>query len=432
MSSLTYLDKQRKVAYLSRSGAIVTAGSYAPDYSNTVKSSSATVLPYYSYSGNLADVARWGENNLKPSYLLELLSGSNINSQLIYRSVSFALGKLYTFKWQPDESGQYLRRIPFNDPRLDDYLRRYEVRQLMRQRATDFIIFGNTFAKINLSLDRQSFVSAEHIDAFSSRLHKNRQRVFVHPNWDSPKEDDLVEYPIFSRMEPDANLSAILHSKLYWPGHPFYGVQPWHAGHNWITFANSIPVWMSANINKSYNVKYHIQYPDNYFDYLEKMDLTPEQREIEKDRFFDNFDKMLAGAENAQTTIYTPYSLDPVTGKPNGSWTITPVPNDLKDDAFVRAFETSNSAMTSAHGIDPSLAGIESSGKMPASGSEKRIAYQIHEVLATQEVREIMVEPLEIMRDMNGFDPDIQFGFLKANIVTLAEDKSGLSNPMAE
>ena len=432
MNNLKYLDSARKVAYLSRSGAVVTAAGYAPDYSNTVKSPGATIVPYHSYAGKLADVARWGENNLKPNYLLELLAGSNINSQLIYRSVSFALGKLYTFKWKPDESGQFIRRVPFNDPRLDDYLRRYEVRHLMRQRATDFIIFGNTFAKITVSRDRQSFFSAEHLDGFSCRLKKDRQRVFVHPKWEAPKEDDLADFPIFNRNDPGAHLSAILHSKLYWPGNPFYGVQPWHAGHNWITFANSIPVWMSANINKSYNIKYHIQYPDNYFDYLKEQYATPEEREEAKDLFFAGFDNMLAGADAAQTTIYTPYSLDPVTGKPNGSWTITPIPNDLKDDAFVKAFETSNSAMTSAHGIDPSLAGVESAGKMPASGSEKRIAYQIHEVLATQEVRDIMVEPLEIMRDMNGFDPEIQFGFLKPNIVTLAEDKSGLTNPMAE
>lgn len=432
MSNLTYLDSSRKVAYLSRSGAVVTAAGYAPDYSNTVKGMTAQIVPVASYEGKLKDVAKWGDNNLKPNFLLELLAGSNINSQLIYRSVSFALGKLYTFKWQPDESGQFIRRVPVSEPRLEQYLRTHQVRQLMRQRATDFVIFGNTFARINITRDRQSFFSADHLDAFSCRLDKERNRVFMHPKWDAPKVDDLSELPLFDRNNPGAHGAAALHSKLYWPGHPFYGVQPWHAGHNWITFANSIPVWMSANINKSYNIKYHIQYPENYFDYLNEEYNTPEERDAAKDLFFVRFDNMLSGAEAAQTTIYTAYSLDPVTGKPNGTWTITPVPNDLKDDAFVKAFETSNSAMTSAHGIDPSLAGVESAGKMPASGSEKRIAYQIHEVLATQEVREIMVEPLEIMRDMNGFDPEIQFGFLKPNIVTLAEDKSGLTNPMAE
>jgi hypothetical protein len=94
--SVNYLDSHRKVAYLSKSGVVVTASNYAaPEndistYEYTAKNPELT--PYSLYSQLGLEVAPWGANNLKPNYLLMLLAQSGINSQLIYTKVSFALG----------------------------------------------------------------------------------------------------------------------------------------------------------------------------------------------------------------------------------------------------------------------------------------------------------------------------------------------------
>ena len=134
---------------------------------------------------------------------------------------------------------------------------------------------------------------------------------------------------------------------------------------------------------------------------------------------------MLAGAENAQKTFFTSFKTDPQTGQSLAGWEIKAIPNDIKDEAYIKAFYASNVASVSSMGVDPALAGIQMEGRMPASGSDKRISYQLHEVLKNDEAREVMVEPLEIYRDANGYDPEIQFGFLRRNIVTLAEDETG-------
>lgn len=453
--AVKYIDQGGNVAVLTKAGAKVTSTSYMPenDITNTnfnVSSDFAIPVRIQDYATKgLGRVAPWGSNNLKPNYYLELLSESNIMAQLIHTAVSFAIGHLYTFKWEIDIYTRELMKTYYPaPPEVQKVLSSRKILKLMRSRATDFYIHGNTWCKIILSRDAKNVADLQHVDAFQCRLElkdpksKRIENHFVCSDWRSPRwqpnesmEENISginvrKYPAFDEYNPLAYMQSLHHSKLYWSGHEYYGIQPWHSAHNWIRYANTMPVWMVSNIEKSFNIKYHIEYPDGFFSYLEELFDSPEERQNEKTRIFQVLDDMLSGAENAQSTFYTPYSLDEMTGKEYAGWKIKSIPNDLKDDAFIKAFEVSNDAMTSAMGIDPSLAGIQRAGKMPASGSEKRISYQLHEVLRTEEARKIMVEPLEIWRDVNGYDSEMQFGFLQRNIVTLAEDPSGMNAEM--
>jgi hypothetical protein len=441
--SVKYLDSARKIAVLNRTGAVVTASSYLPE--NELGSSSSSQGPIMTtvgeYSGRgLSKVARWGKNNLKPNYWLQLLGESNINEQLIATKVNFALGRVYAFKWEEQEDGTHKKVKIDIDPQILRYMNSRKVRRVLRARATDFFIHGNVWAKMKLNRGRDAVADIEHIDAFRCRLEmKNKGKVNGHyicadwryPRWTNEKKQysencNVIRWPSFDEERPLRYMISMLHSKFYWSGQEYYGKQPWQSGHNWINYSNKMPVWGAANINRAFNIKYHIKYPDSYFDYLEDEFDTVEEREAEKDRVFLHLDSILAGAENAQTTFFTSFEIDPMSGRSMASWEIEAVKSDLKDDAFIKAFEVSNSAMTSAQGVDPSLAGILLHGKMPPSGSEKRISYQLHEVLKTDEVREIMFEPWSIMRDVNGWDPDLQFGIQVRNIVTLAEAEGGI------
>lgn len=453
MSSVQYLDSNKKVAFLSRSGAVITAANYSAPAENSiytydVKNTEQTITPYYMYGSQGLDVAPWGANNLKPNYLLGLIALSGINAQLIYTKVSFAVGQLFAFKWGYDEEGNP-KKIPV-DPGTDikRYLNHRKTKQMMRARATDFFIHGNVWGSPVLNRGAaKEIVDWKHYDAFSCRLAMMNERSkrieshYVCADWRYPiwgmepkkRKDDhrpnVRRYPAFREEDPFKFYQALHHSKLYWSGQPYYGIQPWHSSHNWINYANQMPIWASANINRSFNIKYHIEYPDGYFDYLEQEYETIEERLAAKDKFFEEFDDLLAGSENAQTTLFTEYKVDEFNRKEFAGWKITTIKNDIKDDAFLKAFESSNNASTSSHWVDFSLAGIQFEGKMPASGSDKRISYQLHEVLKNDEVREIMMEPLYIMRDANGWDPDLEFGIMVRNIVTLAEDKSGMKDP---
>lgn len=455
MSSVTYLDKEQKIAYLDRSGAMVMASSYAPIPENgftNYDTTSEHAKPVRSARVGTDDmpVAPWGGNNLRPNFLLQLLGESNINSALIYTKVSFAVGHVYAYKWEMDPETGMQKKVPFMP---DDHIRRLmnspRMRNIYRSRATDFYIHGSVWGMPLIERDGKEVKGWKHYDAFQCRLAiedtetKEINFHYVSSDWKNPtfpkpgaKEKDpkvnVAQYPTFDPDNPFEYYQSLHHSKLYWSGQRYYGIQPWHSGYNWIFYANKMPVWMSANINRSFNIKYHIEYPETYFDYLKDQFDDPEQRKAEKEKVFKALDDLLSGADNAQTSVYTPYKIDSINNSEFAGWKIHPIKNDLKDDAFINAFEMSNHAMASAHGIDIELAGIAHQGKMPVAGSAKRISYQMHEVLKTQEARDIMLEPLMIMRDANSWDPDMHFDVMMRDIVTLDQDKTGITPDIPE
>lgn len=454
MGDIKYLDPGKKVVLLTRSGAVITQSGYAPteyDLGNNPNSYWKDVVAVRRYKRfGLESVALWGNNNLKPLWLLELLSQSHINAQLIYTKVSLAVAHLFAFRWElrddPVTGIPQPTKVPFDPgPEIRAILAHNNTRKLIRSRGTDFYITGNAFGVPMLARNpRYGVVDWKHIDASTARCEvqnpetKKVEGYYVCADWRKPrfKRENNGEY----FLEPDPNVrrynafdpdqwdryyQSIHHSRLYWTGEPYYGIQPWHYAFNWIGYGNQMPVWLNANIMNSFNIKYHIEYPDDYFAYLKEDFDTDAEREAEKERVWKKIDDNLMGAQNAQKSIKTPFKNDPMTGQPMAGWKITPLKNELHDDAFIRAFFASQVASISAHGLDQSLASIVTEGRMPTSGSDKRISYQLHEVLKTEEVRQIMVEPLEIMRDTRGWDPEMQFGFVGRNIVTLAEDKQG-------
>jgi len=313
----------------------------------------------------------------------------------------------------------------------------------MRARATDYYFGGNAFCRMVLARnpDKYGIAHIDHVDSTQTRSEMQNsdtrkiEHFFISADWlnpvynqKSPLKGNTRKYKSFDENDPLKFFRSIHHSKIYWPGQVYYGVQPWHSASNWIGFANKIPVWMDSNITHSYNIKYHIEYPSNYFD--EYKGLPPEEYQKERERVFDEMDTWLAGQKNVGKTFYSKRFKNPLNNQEYSEWKITPIKNDIKDEAFVKAYNSSNSAMTSAWGIDPSLASIQREGKFGGSGSEMRISYQLHIALKVQAARSIMVEPLEVVRDVNGWDPEVKFGFINKNVVTLAENSSGMTPNM--
>lgn len=428
-------------AYVSSSGALVMGNEYF-DLTTTFRPLGDVD---YRQIGD-SKVACWGIDNLQPLHLLKLLSESNINPQLLWTKVDFATGeRIFTYKEdlkKDERSGELvIVKEPVRVPEIEDFFRVIEVNKLMRARATDYYFGGNAFSRLVLARDPEKYGIAfiDHIDSTQARSelqNENTGKVdhfFVSSDWinpiykpEKPIAGNMRKYKSFNSNDPLKYFRTIHHSKIYWPGQVYYGIQPWHGASNWIGFANKIPVWMDSNISNSYNIKYHIEYPKDYFAYMKGK--SPQEVQAEKTRVFDEMDKWLAGQTNAGKTFFTGTFKHPMDGKVQSEWKITPIKNDIKDDAFVSAYTNSNSAMTSAWGIDPSLASIQRDGKFASSGSEMRISYQLHIALKVQAARSIMVEPLEIVQKVNGWDPEIKFGFINKNVVTLAESPAGITN----
>lgn len=403
------------------------------------------------FNGEGTRLAPWGADNLQPLRLLDLLKKSNVAPSLLQTKVNFAVGEkiyLYREEMRYDEQTESVRliKVPIEmRPELKRWLKGLKYEKLIHCRATDYYFSGNCFARMVLARDPERFGIAyiDHIDSSAVRLEEMKQgrvdHAFVSEDWRRPVWDpedrdasNTVRYKLFRESDPLGLYRTIHHSKIYWPGQPYYGVQPWHSADNWIGFANRIPVWMKSNIDNAYNIKYQIVYPANYFDYMKNKPKDEQQKE--EDRVFDEFDNWLAGKENVSKTFFSKGKVDPMTGKLQDSWKIIPIKNEIQDKAWMEAYKTSQSALTSAWDINPALANIMQEGKFTTSGSEMRIAYQLHIALKVAAARAIMVEPLELAYQINhelsvpGFEePEAKFGFINKNVLTLAETSGGIS-----
>lgn len=436
-------------AVLIRSGSIVSPMAYSSNDWDPFPGRKVEKLQLPGTENNIG-IAKWGDDNKKPLKWHQLLAESNIAPQLLMTKVDFACGeRMFTYKedlrFNEVTGDLSLVKIPVKVPLLDFWLKGINAEKLMRKRAIDYYFSGNCFNRFILSRRPEEYGIAwlDHIDSLDGRSEiinpksKKIEHYWVSDDWcnviydqKDKANNNTYRYKAFRQSDPLKYYRSVYHSKLYWPGHKYYGIQPWHSAENWIAFANTIPVWMNANIDNAYNIKYHIEYPVSYFDYLDEK--PEEEAKREKDRFFDEMDEWLAGKENVAKTFFTGKPVNEHTGEQLDGWKVTPIHNEINDKAFVEAYKTSQGALTSGWDLNPSLANIPQEGKFAVSGSELRIAYQIHVALKVAAARAIMVEPLEIAYQVNhdlgvpGFeDPEIKFGFINRNVVTLAESKTG-------
>lgn len=214
----------------------------------------------------------------------------------------------------------------------------------------------------------------------------------------------------------------------------YYPIPSWWGGWEWIELANQIPQFHKNNISNGYNIRWHIQIPTDYFlDYekyqsaatkSEKAEVLKDQQEREQ-AFMDDVNEFLAGLANVGRTLFTKYEMDKALGKEYPGIKITPLSYDMKDEALLKLFERSNTANTSAQGLHPSLAGIETAGKL-SSGTEIRNAFLMWLIINTPLPRKMLLAPLNLVKRINGWPADIHFGIRDYELTALSSEPSGM------
>lgn len=219
----------------------------------------------------------------------------------------------------------------------------------------------------------------------------------------------------------------------------YYAHPQYWGGYEWIKTSNAIPVFHEANIENGYGLRFLIKYPEGYFlDKVEydnantKGDETKVRECLDKERsakqeFINKINDLLKGASNSGKTVFTEMLYDYVKKEYVGI-TIEPINYDMKDEALIKLFEKSNQANISAQGIHPTLANVESQGKL-SSGSEMRNAFLFYVVVKTPRPRRLLLKAFDLVCKINGWDekyPDLHWTFEDFMITKLDEDKSGV------
>lgn len=214
----------------------------------------------------------------------------------------------------------------------------------------------------------------------------------------------------------------------------YYPIPVWWGGWEWIELANCIPEFHRNNLQNGYNIRWHIQIPVDYFlDYEAWQSATTESEKAKvlsdqnarEQAFIDDVNAFLAGLVNSGRTLVTKYELDKSLGREYPGIKITPLNYDMKDEALLKLFERSNTANTSAQGIHPSLAGIETQGKL-SSGTEIRNAFLMWLIINSPQPRRMMLDSLKLVKKINGWPADIHYAIRDYELTALSNNPAGM------
>ena len=367
-------------------------------------------------------IAPWGKDNLKPQKMLELVYGNHIKPQLIYTARDFLMGKGLAI-YKRIKEGRKIILDQIIDPEIEDWLEMIEYKQLLRSTAFNMEFSHNYFSVF--SLDKNAKVDGmKSFDCTIARAvatTKNRaERYMLHPDWRAFKAAEAKVVPAYDPKDPTRFGDFIYHGRDWTVGQKYYDCPPFWGTEKWTRLSNKIPDFHLSGLENGYNIKYHIQIPADYF-----LQFGDEAKQLEaENELIEAMNDMLSGVDNVDKAFVSKFGVD-INGKPLPGWKIEPIQNTMSDKAYESVNNQANIAHTSGHGIDPSLAGIDTGSKLGGSGSEKRISYQLHVALRTPNKRDILLEQFNVAKKINGWDRDIVFGFEDIEITTLAEEPTG-------
>lgn len=211
----------------------------------------------------------------------------------------------------------------------------------------------------------------------------------------------------------------------------YLGIPTWWGGRAWIECANAIPIFHINNLRNGYTIRWHIEIPKDYFwDYTSAANTQKEKSDAKsketaaKQEFLTKLNAFLAGYEQTGRALITEYELNKQLGKDFPGIKVTPLNVDLKDKALLDLFEKSNDANISAQGIHPTLAAIQTQGKL-SSGSEIRNAFAMYVAIKTPVKRAILLKPIQYVHRINGWGEGIKWGFRDIEITKLDENPAG-------
>jgi hypothetical protein len=241
----------------------------------------------------------------------------------------------------------------------------------------------------------------------------------------------VVPFPAYNPLSIEAQMGFVYHTGYRLFSDEYYYIPAWWGARIWMELAQIIATFHLKNLQNSYTIKYHIEVLDSYFDdgvnnTILLGDVEMKQREAKrkqaKKALMQSLNDFLAGYENAGRAVVTE-RLNRF-GAIHSGVVITPLTVNLQDEALLKLAEEARKNLMSSMNIHPTLANIETQGKL-ASGTEIRNAYLMYLAIHAPMSRRIILEPLYIAKRLNGWQKDIEFGFRDMLLTTLSDDASG-------
>lgn len=389
-------------------------------------------------------VASWGPDNLRPQKILKALEGLPQAKEILNwkaRSL-YSGGIVYGIE---DAEGNFKR---IKDPAVEQFFRDTNIKRYLIEACVDYYWFGNPFHELIINGGRQcSSIVVQ--DAMFCRLGIQNpktgtiDKAYINANWDnnatiSAKDGIPVIDPYygrFDRVKVGKEYKYIYVANFPSPGKVYYQSMAWHdlVESGWLDVAKAIPAFKKALFKNQMTIKYHIEIAVWYWEWKYEgqwTKFTPAEKRTAIKETLEEIDVVLAGEGNAGKSIHSWKKIGE-DGKEISAVTIHPLDDKLKSGIYIEDSQEAFSNIMFSMGTDPTLVGNAPGKNQGAgSGSDKRVAFNIY-MLTCKADQDIILEPLEYVRDLNGWNPEIKFMFNNYYIATLDQGKEVTSTGSA-
>lgn len=378
----------------------------------------------------------WGFRDDKPNQMHKLMAANDKALQLLRTQTKYIVGAgVGAFKKIVENRKTIYE--PYEASDLQDWTEAAEIQEFFKSLSWQWSFSWNSFANISIAYKNGRYFARPTVrDLFTIRAGRilpgesRIQRFFLSDKFATPyyKAAPKIIVPAFDPAFPTEFAESILHVKEPIPGQPIYAFAGWWGGEKWLEVSNLIPQFHISGLKNGYNIKYMIKIPVDYFI---QQGITDE--DAQRNAFAElqsNFDKWLSGVNNVNKALLTRYFMDN-SGKQVSGIIIEPLNNPLSDEAYTRVSTTADIAHASAHGILPSLAGIDTGSKLGGSGSELRLAYEYAKMMTATD-RQAQLKPIVAAARISGVLPrDVTFQVIDAQMTTLDVNPTGTQNVIA-
>ncbi len=440
--------------------------------SATEKSQGKTVVPVKRLQ-NVLGVAFWGEENRFPQNIEKLMTYCGLaKAALDWKARALwgngiIPGKVTGYE---DDGTEIFTPLDFTKfKNVYSFMRQSGMHRFWVEYLQDWVWYYNCFPEMILSNDGKTITKFAHQESCDIRYQQANdnnviENVFLSKLWgaaadywaqfnDKKRMLGLIENPpvisevdnnfvkaiacidmydpvqslknlVGERLKNKKFKSAILPVNYPSPNKVYYQLAIWDGARlsGWLEIAKNIPNMIKTMYNNAFNIKYHIQIPETYFERRYGVEvwnsLTQDEQIQKRKSLLKEMDEFLSGSENAYKTFISFFDVDPHTKAEYGLVKIDAIDNKVNIDKELMATATADLQFLAAAGIHPSLFTAGMAGNQKSGGSDIREAKLMYDSMLALE-RQLILEPLHLVRDYNGWDADIEFRFRDVQLVTL-------------
>jgi len=435
MKDEVIIDPTSSAAYLPGVNAMVAlqTENTRPTVANSKTEIKSTVGEY--------NVAPWGDSNDRPTAVYNKVKKISIIPKSLELLIKLTHGQGIRYGFVKDFDAQGKEVLEFRrDETIEAFLRDSNINSLYLPEAiTDLKWFGNVFVELILNKAKSQILAAVVQEAPYCRWTTSNTMGFsenciISADWPSPGDNfiavpsfDIYDYQKIDKLKKRRLERVMFPMSFPSPMKIYYQEPAWWSlvDSGWLELLELIPKLKSSILKNQMNIKYLIRIPCTYWPnkYKNWKTLEQDQRNAIYKSELQNINDLLTGVEKAGSSIITQFDVNQDTGNDFGKWEIIAIKDEIKEGIYNTDSQEGTSQSLYSIGVDPSVFGLSIGKGMGAgSGSDARVAFNIMDVLSTPE-REKLVAPLHLIRDFNGWPPELRFFIPGHQIATLDTGK---------